>query len=129
MSEALAERKCAPCEGGVDPLDSEQVQAISDATDLLRSLDFGLEAPAEDSDDNYAESDEAEWNDLSEDIAIALPSARSPKKKFDPNLVLGELEHMFHVGEVEVEPDVAHRPGAVCIRSGAALPSCARFGA
>ena len=75
--------------------------AVSSAADFLRGLDFG--SPRDNSDDEYAESDEAEWNDLSfeEEVEDEGPLGENPSQ-VDPRLVLKELE-MFRINEVEVE--------------------------
>ncbi len=81
---------------------------VNSAAEFLRNLDFGPSAspPAfstnkSNSDDEYAASDEAEWNDLSEpEEEEAAQTAR-----VDPRLILAELE-MFRIGEgPEVEEE------------------------
>jgi Leucine-rich repeat (LRR) protein len=82
-------------------------QVVNSAAEFLRSLDFGAaagEGGKQNSDDEYAESDEAEWNDLSEPEEEDKPQ---PASRVDPKLILAELE-MFRVGEgpeVEVEEE------------------------
>lgn len=82
-------------EAGVDD------HVISSAAQFLRDLDLGSSAGGSsssrdknNSDDEYAESDEAEWKDLSDEEETVVPE----KRQVDPRLVLAELE-LFRVGE------------------------------
>jgi hypothetical protein len=78
---------------------------ISSAAQFLRELDLGSlrgSGGGRNSDDEYAESDEAEWNNLSEEEDVVSPKLAGV---VDPRLVLAELE-LFRVGEgPEVEEE------------------------
>jgi Leucine-rich repeat (LRR) protein len=110
-SERKAQRESGAKEAeGADSDMSVDDQVVSSAADFLRSLDFGLSAssdpaaPAKNSDDEYAESDEDLWNDLSEELEV---EEVEEKKNVDPRLILQELE-MFRIGEgqsVELEEE------------------------
>ena len=106
-------------EDSVDPSVDESV--VNNAAQLLRNLDFGLGAQSGshgaqvNSDEEYAESDEAEWNDLSFEEEVEEEEPRPNRGQVDRQLILQELE-MFRIvegpeAEEEMEATNATSPG------------------